>query len=81
MNDTSATTRSTGTPLDVVDREITQVRALVDDDARVRSQRRDELAVPHVDGVDPLGAGLQQHLGETTCRGTGVERTTCHGGP
>jgi len=52
----------------------------VDDDPRVRTQRRDELVMPYVDGVDPLGAGLQQHLGETTCRGTGVEHTTCHRG-
>jgi hypothetical protein len=33
-----------------------------------------QLAVPDVDGDDLAGAALQQAVGETTRRGTGVER-------
>ncbi len=54
-------------------REVTDVRALPDQDALVRAQRPRQLAVADVDGVHGSSAAYQQHLREAARAGTGIQ--------
>ena len=54
--------------------EMAGVQAIMDDHPPVAGERSGELATPHVDGVDPGRAALEEDVGEATGRGPRVER-------
>ena len=73
MNDTSATTRSTGRLPDLAQTQLPEIEPLVDDDPRVVAHAIVQLTAAHIDREDLRAATLQQHLGEPAGGGAGVQ--------
>ena len=79
MKETSATTRSTGSSVQVLQAQVAQVGPLPHVHPGVGPQAGVELVGAHVHGVDLGAAPVQQDLGEPSGRGAGVQGPA--GGP
>ena len=53
--------------------QVARVDPFVDDDPRILAQLPGELAMTDIDGVNPPGTAIEQHLGEAAGRGADVE--------
>jgi hypothetical protein len=60
--------------------QMARVEPFADNDAAVLPQLPCELAMPDIDGINPLGAARQQHIGETAGRRSDVEGDATLGG-